>query len=179
MAVLFLTLMLVQAIYQEQFGRAESFPFWFGVVALVAGSSSLVNAALVMRFGMRRMVTLTLAGQICISAVMVLGGLADLPEPYGFAAFLVWQTSVFFQAGLTLGNLNAIAMEPMGHIAGMAASVVGAFSTVMAALISSGIALVFGGGVPVLSFAVMIMCMIGFALMLRMGRIETQLQAAE
>ena len=45
------------------------------------------------------------------------------------------------QAGLTLGNLNALAMEPVGHIAGIAASVIGALSTVLAACLACG-----GGG---------------------------------
>jgi MFS transporter, DHA1 family, multidrug resistance protein len=179
MGILFLTLMLIQQIYANDFNRAESFPFWFGGIALVAGTSSLLNASLVMRFGMRRMVTLTLGGQIIISAMLLVTGFADLAEPYGFAGFLFWQTCVFFQAGLTLGNLNAIAMEPMGHIAGMAASVIGAFSTVIAALIASGIVLVFVGSIHVLFASVLLMSLIGFALMLRMGRIETQMQAAE
>ena len=43
--------------------------------------------------------------------------------------FAVWQTGVFAQAGFTLGNLNALAMAPMGAVAGMAASVTGAVAT--------------------------------------------------
>jgi DHA1 family bicyclomycin/chloramphenicol resistance-like MFS transporter len=33
--------------------------------------------------------------------------------------------------GLMFGNLNAIAMEPMGHIAGMASAVIGAVSSMI------------------------------------------------
>lgn len=179
MGILFLTLMRVQSIYDVTYGRAESFPYWFGAIALVAGSSSLLNAKLVMRFGMRRMVTMTLGAQIIISAALLVSGVANMAEPYGFAAFLFWQTCCFFQAGLTLGNLNAIAMEPMGHIAGMAASVIGSFSTVIAAVVASLIDIYFDGGVQLLFAAVMAMAVIGFALMLQLGRIETQMQAAE
>ena len=53
--------------------------------------------------------------------------------------------SVFFQAGLTLGNLNALALEPMGHIAGMAASLVTALATVGAVIIAIPIGLQFDG----------------------------------
>ena len=50
-------------------------------------------------------------------------------------------------AGVTMGNLNAIAMEPMGHIAGMAASVIGSIATVLAAAIAAPIGLLFDGSI--------------------------------
>ena len=58
-----------------------------------------------------------------------------------FQLFVFWQFCLFSQAGLTMGNLNAISMEPMGHIAGMAASVVGSISTLGGALIASPVSL--------------------------------------
>tara|TARA_R110002072_G_scaffold19047_11_gene70678 strand:+ start:67 stop:1335 length:1269 start_codon:yes stop_codon:yes gene_type:complete len=172
MSMLIITLMLVQPIYSEVFDRAVSFPFWFGGIALVAGSASLLNAVLVVRYGMRRLVTITLGMQILLSGAMLWFNLGSMAEPYGFAAFVVWQTCLFFQAGLTLGNLNAIAMEPMGHIAGMAASVTGAFSTVIAALIVIPISALFDGTTRPLVMAVLVMAAAGFALMLYMSRVE-------
>mgnify|MGYP003626211931 FL=1 len=172
MSMLIITLMLVQPIYSEVFDRAVSFPFWFGGIALVAGSASLLNAVLVVRYGMRRLVTITLGMQILLSGAMLWFNLGSMAEPYGFAAFVVWQTCLFFQAGLTLGNLNAIAMEPMGHIAGMAASVTGAFSTVTAALIVIPISALFDGTTRPLVMAVLVMAAAGFALMLYMSRVE-------
>jgi DHA1 family bicyclomycin/chloramphenicol resistance-like MFS transporter len=175
MATLFTTLMLVQPIYEQVYDRADTFPFWFGAVALLAGSASILNALLVVRYGMQRLVTITLAAQIVVSSAFYVLDLGALPEPYGFGFFLFWQTCLFFQAGLTLSNLNAIAMEPMGHIAGMAASVVGAVSTVMAALIASPVALLFDGTSRPLIGAVMIYAMVGFALMVRMARVTRRL----
>jgi DHA1 family bicyclomycin/chloramphenicol resistance-like MFS transporter len=52
---------------------------------------------------------------------------------------------VFFMAGLTLGNLNALALEPVGHIAGMAASAVGSIATVGAVLFAVPLGLAFDG----------------------------------
>jgi len=46
---------------------------------------------------------------------------------------------------VTFGNLNALALEHMGHIAGMAASVVTAISTVGAVLIAAYVGLLFNG----------------------------------
>ena len=172
MASLFSMLLLVQPIYYGVYDRAESFPYWFCMVAIVATGGSFLNALLVGRFGMRRMVTATLAAQVILSTVMLVFGLGDLPEPYGFAAFVVFQICLFFQAGLTLGNLNALAMEPMGHIAGMAASVVGAVSTVLAAIIASPVGLLFDGTILPLVGAILTFAALGVILMNRLGRIE-------
>ncbi|MEM7520258.1 MAG: multidrug effflux MFS transporter [Pseudomonadota bacterium] len=174
MAMLFTTVMMVQPIYFEVYDRAESFPYWFGVVAVLSGSASLINAALVGRYGMRRLVMVTLGLQILLSGAIVAFDLGAMAEPYGFGAFLVWQTFLFAQAGLTLGNLNAIAMEPMGHIAGMAASVVSAVSTVLAACIASPVGFLFNGTITPLISAVLVMALIGLALMFFLVRIEAQ-----
>lgn len=179
MAMLFSTLMLVQPIYEEVYDQAEAFPYWFGAIALVAGSASLLNAALVGRYGMRRLVTATLAMQIVVSGTMLAFGLTALAEPYGFLAFVLWQTCLFFQAGLTLGNLNAMAMEPMGHIAGMAASVIGAVATVLAAAIASPISFLFNGTTTPLLIAVLVLASLGFGVMRYMAQVEGQLAAAE
>lgn len=58
---------------------------------------------------------------------------------------MLWVLSNFFQAGMTIGNLNALAMEEMGHIAGLAASVIAAVATIGAVMIAVPIALQFDG----------------------------------
>ena len=176
MAMLFCLLVLIQPTYQYVFDRLESFPYWFGAIALSSALSSFLNAMLVVRLGMRRLVTVALAGQIILSGAVLL--FFGTVSGGGFAVFAVWQAFVFFQAGLTIGNLNAIAMEPMGHIAGMAASVIGAFSTVMAALIAIPAGLMFDATIRPLVGTVFILACLAFALMLRMGRIEAR-QPAE
>lgn len=170
MAMLFLTLMMIQAIYAGVFDSAESFPYWFGVIALAAGSASILNAMLVVRYGMRRLVTVTLAMQILITSSVLIINPAMIGPPYGFGLFLFWQFCIFFQAGLTLGNLNAIAMEPMGHIAGIAASVIGAVSAILAAVIASAIAQVLTTSIATLLAANLVMATLGFILMLRMAQ---------
>ena len=170
MAMLFVTLMLVQPIYDHVYDRAESFPYWFGVVAILAAGSSLINALLVVRLGMRRLITFAFATQIILSGLYLLLGLGS--GPYGFVFFVLWQTCMFFQAGLTLGNLNALAMEPMGHIAGTAASVIGAVSTVLAAAIASPIGLLFDGTLRPLLIAVLVMSCAAFVMMRRVKRYE-------
>ncbi|MDW4497802.1 multidrug effflux MFS transporter [Sulfitobacter sp. D35] len=175
MSMLFSLLMFVQPIYETVFGKADTFPYWFGGIAMASGLSSMLNAFLVVRFGMRRLVTFALGLQIACSLMMILS--FGYSGPYAFAMFALWQFLLFFQAGLTVGNLNAIAMEPMGHIAGMAASVIGAVSTVGAAMLASPIGLLFDGTIRPLIVSVFIMAIAGFTLMLWMGKVERRAPA--
>ncbi|NDW43428.1 multidrug effflux MFS transporter [Ruegeria sp. PrR005] len=177
MGTLFTMLTMVQPIYDVIHDRGDSFPFWFAMVALLSGSASLLNAALVVRVGMRRMVTWSLGVQIFITLGMIGLSAVPLSPDVSFGLFVAWQTAVFFMAGTTLGNLNAIAMEPMGHIAGMAASVIGAVATVLAAAIAAPVGLLFDGSMAPLNTGILIMCILGFLLMLRMGRIEDRMLA--
>jgi DHA1 family bicyclomycin/chloramphenicol resistance-like MFS transporter len=145
MAMLIATISMIQPIYEAALGRGESFPLWFGLTAIVGASASYINARLVLRLGMRRLVTAMLWVQIGASAaatLLIAGGASGLLL---FVVFLLWQQLLFFQVGMTLGNLNAIGMEPMGHIAGMAASIIGAVSTVVAVLLAVPAGLMFDG----------------------------------
>lgn len=175
LGMLFTMLTMVQPVYDVIHDSADSFPFWFGFVALMAGSASLLNAALVIRVGMRRLVTWALGAQIFVTSSVIVLNMMPLSANLSFAVFVFWQTSIFFTAGMTMGNLNAIAMEPMGHIAGMAASVIGAFSTVLAAAIAAPIGLLFDGSLTPLTTGILVMSATGFGLMLHMGRIENRL----
>src|SRR5690606_2425010 len=68
-----------------------------------------------------------------------------LQGDWRFAAFFLWLVSLFCMMGLTMGNLNALAMEPVGNIAGFAASIMAAVSTVVAVILSTPIAQAFDG----------------------------------
>lgn len=172
MGVLFTLLTMVQPVFDEVYGRGAEFPYWFGAIALVSSTASLLNAAVVVRLGMRRIVTWTLGVQIVLTTLVLALNALALPQTVLFGIFIAWQTSLFFMAGTTMGNLNAIAMEPMGHIAGMAASVIGSVATVCAAAIAAPVGLLFDGSILPLGIGILCMCGLGFALMLYMGRIE-------
>ena len=177
LAILFSMLSMVHPIYEVVFDREDSFPYWFGAVAAISASGSFVNAALVVRVGMRRMVTWSLGLQVILAGLMIPIGLSGMDLTTLFVLFLIWQAYVFFMAGTTMGNLNAIAMEPMGHIAGMAASTISGIATVAAAAIAAPIGLTFDGSLLPLTLGIFLLSALGFLLMLQMGRVERRLAA--
>lgn len=143
---LFATLSATQPIFDVTFGRGAEFPVWFAVIALCSASASFLNARLVMRIGMRAMIGRALLAHTVFTAAMSAAWALGLwSEAAGFWAHLVWTISVFFVTGLTMGNLNALAMEPVGHQAGMASSVIGAISTVLSVVLAVPVGLAFDG----------------------------------
>ncbi len=174
--MLFTTISLIQPVFDQVFDRGAQFPLWFAGMAVISGSASIINAALVMRLGMQRLAMAAFGGQMILSGIMTLSWVAGLRGDAIFAIYLIWQCTVLFQSGLTVGNLNAIAMEPMAHIAGTAASVIGAISTVSGALIAAPIALVFNGTPLPMSLGVGGASAVAFVLLWRLGRIERRLR---
>lgn len=169
-AALFATLSSTQPIFDVTFGRGADFPFWFAVIAILAGSASFINASFVVRLGMRLLINVTLVAEIALSLVFLLLAWSGLPDPAYFAFYIVWTVSIFMMAGLTLGNLNALALEPLGHIAGMAASTTGAIATVAAVVLAAPLGLAFDGTPLPLAAGVMVLSAAGLVLMRIMPR---------
>jgi DHA1 family bicyclomycin/chloramphenicol resistance-like MFS transporter len=119
-----------QQIFQMQYQLHALFPLYFGILACSVGCASLSNARLVMRFGMRRLSRIALRS-ICLLSFpfFVLALLSDgHPHLYLLMLYLLL---LFFCFGILFGNLNALAMEPLGHIAGLGSAVVGSISTLI------------------------------------------------
>jgi len=165
---MFAVLSSSQQLFAETYGRGDSFPLWFAGMALLAGTGSILNARFVVRLGMRRIAVMAYMMQTWVSAVMLLLALTGaLPAWAEFPAFFFWVTSVFFMAGITFGNLNALALQRMGHIAGMAASIVAAVSTILAVVIAAPLGLMFDGTALPLIVGVLVCSAIAWGLMRR------------
>lgn len=145
-ACLLSTVSSQQGIFAETFGRVDSFPVWFGFIALCAASGSLLNSRIVMRLGMRQVIVATYAAQVAFTVLILAADWSGLmPTALVFPAHVLWSITVFAMMGLTQGNLSAMAMEDLGHIAGFAASMMTALSTVMASLLAVPVGLAFDG----------------------------------
>lgn len=145
-----------QQIFQVQYGLGNLFPLYFGILAAVIGCASLVNARLVTRLGMRRLSRLALQAMCVLSAVFFLlawyhGGHPQLNW------LMLYLLLLFFCFGILFGNLNAMAMEPLGHIAGLGSAVVGSLATFVSSLFGILISSAYDGTVLplVLGFAVL------------------------
>ncbi len=145
MAMLFTVLSSTQPVFDVTYGQGAHFHYWFAGISLSAISASLLNAKLVMRLGMRAIIKAMFLGQMALSAVMAIVVLMDLPTTVELLFYVVWTASIFFQIGLTIGNLNTLALEPMGHIAGTAASLVTSTATVGSVIIAIPLGLSFDG----------------------------------
>ncbi|MFD1880985.1 multidrug effflux MFS transporter [Paracoccus pacificus] len=152
---MFALLASAQQLFGETYHQGDRFPVLFAAMALLASVGTILNMRYVVQLGMRRIAKAAYMMQI-VSAALFLTTLLTgiLPEPLRFPAFFLWAVSVFAMAGVTFGNLNALAMQRMGHIAGMTASIVSAFSTLGAILIAAPVGLMFNGtAIPVASAA--------------------------
>ena len=135
-----------QQMFSVLYGITEAFPVYFAVLALSIGLSSFFNGQLVMKLGMRLLTTYALSGLTLLSIgyfihVSISGG---TPPIWGNMAYFM---AVFLCIGALFGNLNALAMEPLGHIAGVGAAVVGSISTLISVVLGTVIGQAFDGTV--------------------------------
>ena len=135
-----------QQIFQDIYRTGSMFPFYFGMFALSIGLASFVNARLVLRFGMRplstaALIALTLLAAAFLGAALLYDGVPP------FWSFMAYGMLTFFCLGMLFGNLNAMAMEPLGHIAGIGSAVVGSVSTLIAVPIGVTIGRLYDGTV--------------------------------
>ncbi len=135
-----------QQIFQEVYGLGETFPFYFAALASAIGAASYSNSRLVMRFGMRRLCRTALIMLCCVSLTFV--GFVHITDGVPpLMVFMVAMIVLFFGFGILFGNSAALAMEPLGHIAGVGASVVGSISALISVPIGAFIGQQFNGTV--------------------------------
>ncbi len=136
-----------QQIFQTSYGVGEMFPLYFAIAALAIGVSSVTNSRLVMRLGMRVLSIRALISLTAFSAVFFLMSLLmwdGLPPMW---TFLVWQVCTFLSVGMLFGNLNALAMEPLGHMAGLGSAFVGSISSFLSLPLGWAIGRLYDGSV--------------------------------
>ena len=120
-----------QQVYEEIFGLGPLFPLVFALMALVFAVAQFINSRLVMTLGMRRLCRI--AGVMVVAAgLAALAADAATTGPMPLWLFLALLSPIFVGAALLFSNLTALALEPLGHIAGTASAVVMSISTLAA-----------------------------------------------
>ncbi|WP_375241279.1 multidrug effflux MFS transporter [Polaribacter sp.] len=124
-----------QQIFEKQYHLKEEFPFIFAGLAISIGIATFLNGTLVVRLGMFKLVKIftVLFTLIPIIYISLFYGESN-PNIYVLITFFAIQ---FFAIGFLFGNTRALAMEPIGHIAGIGAAINGFFSTIMAVPIAT------------------------------------------
>lgn len=133
-----------QQVFVDVFQLGAWFPLAFGAIASVLAVASWLNARLVERLGMRLVSHTALTVFVTAAAALLALELADLAPLWLFGLLVA---ICFLSFGLIAPNFNALAMEPQGGNAGMAASVIGFYSTAAGALIGGLVGQSFDGSV--------------------------------
>lgn len=124
-----------QQIFQEQYHLGDMFPYIFASTAFSVGFATFTNSRLVMRFGAFNIAFTAALAYAAISMLyVVLFFSGQNPSIAVLISFFLIQ---FFAVGFLFGNLRSLAMEPLGHIAGIGSAINGFVSTVMAVPIAN------------------------------------------
>ncbi len=118
-----------QQIFQTTYGLGELFPIYFGVAALAIGAASVTNSTLVMKLGMRYLSKRGLVGVTFLGAALLIPAAVQWQGVPPLWLFMAWLLPTFFCVGILFGNFNALAMEPLGKMAGLGAALVGALQS--------------------------------------------------
>jgi DHA1 family bicyclomycin/chloramphenicol resistance-like MFS transporter len=138
-----------QQMFQQTYGLGKAFVFYFSTLAFSIGLSLLINGTLVGRIGMRRLTASALAAIAAVAALFLplVIAMDGVPPLWITMAYLL---VTFLCVGITFGNLNALAMEPLGHIAGVGAAATGFVSSMMGAILGGLVGRAYDGGVTAL-----------------------------
>jgi DHA1 family bicyclomycin/chloramphenicol resistance-like MFS transporter len=169
-AVLFGSLSSIQQIFDLTYGMGAEFPFLFGAIAVASAPCAFINGRLVVRLGMRPLVRRALFLQVGASGLFITALMLGTSASVEVWFYFVWTISLFALMGFTIGNLNALALEPLGHVAGLAASLMGALATITGAVIGGIIGQLYDGTPLPLAIGVCILCAIGALIMRHMPR---------
>ncbi|MDP5230176.1 MAG: multidrug effflux MFS transporter [Cellulophaga sp.] len=118
-----------QHVFEDQYQLKETFPYLFAALAISIGLSTFLNGTLVLRFGMRKLAFIALLSFTSLSFLYVLLFWNSSNPPV--FVLMLFLSLTFFSLGFIWGNMRSIAMEPIGHIAGIGAAITGFISTVI------------------------------------------------
>ncbi|SEQ29829.1 MFS transporter, DHA1 family, bicyclomycin/chloramphenicol resistance protein [Loktanella sp. DSM 29012] len=143
-AFVFAFIAQAEQIYTQIYGMGAEFTLWFSVVALVMSVTAFVNSKLVARFGTRRLSHAALCLFIVVTLLHL--GLAVAAGGHTpFWLFITLFTVMMSCVGIVPPNFNALAMNPLGHVAGVGSAVLGAAQTVLGGVLGGIVGYLYDG----------------------------------
>ncbi|WP_340107719.1 multidrug effflux MFS transporter [Pikeienuella sp. HZG-20] len=170
--VLFAFINQAEQLYTEVYGIGPEFTLYFSGVAVLMSAASFLNSRLVGRFGMRRLAHGALIGFCLLSGFhLALAWMAGGATP--FWLFYVLITPTFCLFGFIGTNFNALAMDPLGHVAGTASSVLGFGQTLGGGFIGAIIGYAYDGTIIPLfaGFFILSLCSLMLVAIAERGRL--------
>lgn len=116
-----------QQVFQLQYGLVDEFPYIFASLALTVGGATFLSGQMVMKLGMKSLLKWALLGFATTSTLYVVL-FYNSPNP-PMTILLSFFGVQFFFLGFIFGNLRALMMQPIGHIAGIGAAITGFTAT--------------------------------------------------
>ncbi|MBS1304277.1 multidrug effflux MFS transporter [Loktanella sp. SALINAS62] len=143
-AFIFAFIAQAEQIYTQIYGMGAEFTLWFSVVAIFMSGAAFLNSRLVARFGTRRLSHGALCFYIGVTLLHLILALA-----YGgstpFWLFITLFTVMMCCVGIVPPNFNALAMNPLGHVAGVGSAVLGAAQTVLGGVLGAIVGYLYNG----------------------------------
>jgi DHA1 family bicyclomycin/chloramphenicol resistance-like MFS transporter len=150
-----------QTIFQEIYDTGDWFPLVFATLAFSIGLASLFNGLMVMKWGMRkicdRAVFCALVFGVTLTSITLYYD--GIPPLWLFISTMFFG---FFFIGMLFGNLNALAMLPVGHMAGLGAAFIGSLTSVIAVPVATAINLFLRDELTPIAFGFLIFSVLAF-----------------
>jgi DHA1 family bicyclomycin/chloramphenicol resistance-like MFS transporter len=133
---------MVAQIFSEVFHHPGLMPVMFALCAVTMGCAAFMNSRIVERLGMRRISHTALLCFLGITLLHVVVAAAGWEQ---ISTFVILQAVTMACFSLSVSNFGAMAMEPIGEVAGIGASLQGFVSTFGGALVGAAIGRLFDG----------------------------------
>ncbi len=135
-----------QQTMQVDYALGDMFAVYFGVLAFVYGFSAYLNSKLIPHLGMEKICVITLAS-LTITSLLFSIYLMQNNNELSFVLYMVYLFIAFFSLGPLFGNFNSMALQPFGHMAGIATSVISSIQTLVAVAVGAIVGQLYDGTV--------------------------------
>jgi MFS transporter, DHA1 family, multidrug resistance protein len=163
MGTMFAYVFSAQQVFTEIYRLGNMFPIAFAAIALGVAVAGFVNARIVGKLGMRVISHAALIGFIGASLTMMIAAQFDV---LALPLYMLLATITMFTFGLMISNFTALAMEPLGHIAGTASSLFGSITTLIGIIMGSVIGQAYNGTMIPLATGFFVCTLIALAVVL-------------
>jgi DHA1 family bicyclomycin/chloramphenicol resistance-like MFS transporter len=147
-------------VIDQAYDRASAFPFIFGGLAAIMGMMMATNRRLVGRFGSVAVTRAAFGCYVAVSALAAVMATVTNGRP-ALPLFLVAMAAILACQAVLLPNLTSMALEPMGAIAGVASSVIGAIQTAGGAVLGTVLMATFDGTTRPLIYGFVVFALLG------------------